>query len=209
VLMAAVLQSVLSPRWNEEDRLAALRRYCILDTPPEPDFDDLVRLAAQVCQTPVALITLVDDRRQWFKAELGLGVRETPLVASICATAILQPGLFVVPDTTKDPRFAGNPLVQGEPHLRFYAGARLETPQGLPLGTLCVLDTKPRDLNEEQRFTLMTLARQVMGQLELRRAIVDRDEALGASRQAEERQALLVRELHHRVRNTLALVQEH
>jgi GAF domain-containing protein len=205
--MAPVFQSVSSPTWHEDDRLKALRCYGILDTPPEADFDDIVRLAARVCQTPVALITLVDDRRQWFKAEIGLGVHETPLVTSICAKAILQPELLVVPDTTKDPRFKGNPLVQGEPHLRFYAGAPLQTPAGLPLGMLCVLDTKPRDLDEEQRLTLTTLARQVMAQLELRRALSERDEALAANQATEHRQALLVRELHHRIRNTLALVQ--
>jgi two-component sensor histidine kinase len=196
-----------SPTWDEEDRLAALRRYSILDTPPEADFDDIVRLAAQVCQCPIALISLIDDRRQWFKAEVGLGVRETPLVASICTKAILQPGLFIVPDTTEDPRFASTPLVQGEPHLRFYAGAPLKTPDGLPLGTLCVLDTKPRNLTPEQQFTVTTLARQVVIQLELRRVVTAREEALAASRRAEQRQAVLVRELHHRIRNTLALVQ--
>ncbi len=192
----------------EEDRLAALRRYAILDTPREPAFDDIVCLAAQVCRTPVALISLVEDRRQWFKAEFGLGLRETSLVESICASAILQPGILVVPDTTRDHRFDDNPLVRGNPYLRFYAGARLETPEGLPLGALCVLDTAPREgLTEQQRFTLVTLARQVMAQLELRRAVIDRDEALAASRRTEQRQALLVRELHHRIRNTLALVQ--
>src|SRR3712207_4182799 len=108
-----VLQGQVAPAWDEEERLAALRRYRILDTPPEPDFDDLVRLAAQVCQTPVALISLIDEQRQWFKAELGLGRRATPLVESICATAILQPGVFVVPDAAQDPRFDGNPLVKG------------------------------------------------------------------------------------------------
>ena len=199
--------SQVASTWNEPDRLAALRHYGILDTPPEPDFDDLVRLAAQVCEAPVSLISLVDEQRQWFKAEVGFGRRETPLVESICATALLQPGLFIVPDTAQDTRFEGNPLVQGEPHLRFYAGALLETPEGLPLGTLCVLDTKPRDLNEEQRFTLKTLSRQVMAQLELRRALARCEEALMANRRAEQRQALLVRELHHRIRNTLALVQ--
>ncbi len=108
----------------------------------------------------------------------------------------------------KDPRFDDNPLVQGKPHLRFYAGARLETPEGLPLGALCVLDTMPRDgLTEQQKFTLTALARQVMAQLELRRAIAERDEALIVMQRAEQRQALLVRELHHRIRNTLALVQ--
>jgi two-component sensor histidine kinase len=203
-MSASGLQEV----WVEEDRLAALRRYAILDTPREPAFDDIVCLAAQVCRTPVALISLVEDRRQWFKAEFGLGLRETSLVESICASAILQPGILVVPDTTRDHRFDDNPLVRGNPYLRFYAGARLETPEGLPLGALCVLDTAPREgLTEQQRFTLVTLARQVMAQLELRRAVIDRDEALAASRRTEQRQALLVRELHHRIRNTLALVQ--
>jgi two-component sensor histidine kinase len=196
------------PSWSEVDRLAALRRYAILDTPCEPDFDDIVRLAAQACEAPVAVISLVDDRRQWFKAEIGLDVRETALVESICAQAIQQPGLFVVPDASKDERFDNNPLVQGAPHLRFYAGARLETPEGLPLGALCVLDTKPREgLTEAQRFSLSALARQVMAQMELRWTVMQRDEALAASHRAEQRQALLVRELHHRIRNTLALVQ--
>ena len=202
-----MLSEDLRPPWNENDRLAALRSYRILDTPPEPIFDDLVQLAAQVCQTPIALITLVEDRRQWFKAEIGLGMRETPLDVSICAHAILQPGLFVVPDTATDERFNCNPLVVGEPHLRFYAGARLETSDGLPLGTVCVLDHAPRDLGVQQGFALRTLARQTMSQLELRRALAERDEALAASHQTEQRQALLVRELHHRVRNTLATVQ--
>jgi two-component sensor histidine kinase len=130
------------------------------------------------------------------------------LIESMCAQAILRSGLFIVPDASKDPHFDDNPVVKGEPHIRFYAGARLDTPEGLPLGALCVLDTKPRDdLTEEQRFALTALARQVMAQLELRRLIAERDEALTAIDQAEQRQALLVRELHHRIRNTLALVQ--
>jgi two-component sensor histidine kinase len=195
------------PGWNESDRLAALRSYRVLDTPPEPPFDDLVRLAARDCEAPVALISLVEDRRQWFKAEVGLGVRETALAQSVCLKVLLPPGLVVIPDLTKDPRFDHNPLVAGEAGLRFYAGARLETPDGLPLGRLCVLDRVARDLTEDQAFTLTALARQVMSQLELRRAILERDEALAASRRAEQRQALLVRELHHRVRNSLAMVQ--
>ena len=116
--------------WDEAKRLAALRSYGILDTPLEQGFDDVVRIAAYVCNAPISVINLIDDDRQWFKAEIGLGVRETPLDVSICAHAILQPGLFVVPDTTKDPRFASNPLVTGEPNLRFYAGALLETQIG-------------------------------------------------------------------------------
>jgi two-component sensor histidine kinase len=202
-----VLIDKLLPTWTESDRLAALRSYRILDTPPEPAFDDLVQLAARACQAPIALISLIDERRQWFKAEVGLGVRETPLDRSICLTAMLQPGLTIVPDLTEDPRFARNPLVTGEPHLRFYAGAVLKTPEGVPLGALCVLDCMPRDLTEEQASTLTMLARQVMSQLELRRAIAERDERLEASQQIEQRQTLLVRELHHRVKNTLATVQ--
>jgi two-component sensor histidine kinase len=195
------------PPWNESARLAALRSHRVLDTPPEPEFDALVHLAARVCRAPVAWISLIDERRQWFKAEVGLGIRETPLDRSICLSAMLEPGVTVVPDLTEDPRFAANPLVTGEPHLRFYAGAVLRTPGGLPLGALCVLDHVPRELTEDQAFTLTTLAQQVMSQLELRRAIAERDDLLEASRKVEERQTLLVRELHHRVKNTLAMVQ--
>jgi two-component sensor histidine kinase len=193
--------------WNETDRLAALRSYRVLDTPPEPEFDDLVELVARICRTPVALISLIDKRRQWFKAGVGLGIQETPLDRSICVNAMLLPGLTIVPDLTKDPRFAQNPLVTGEPHLRFYAGASLRTPDGLPLGTLCVLDYESRNLTEEQASTLTMLARQVISQLELRRAIAERDDALDGKRKIEQRQSLLVRELHHRVKNTLATVQ--
>ena len=166
--------------WNEEERLAALARYAILDTPREPEFDDLVRLAADVFETPVALVSLMAEGRQWLKAEVGVGADELPLDTSICAHAILQPGIFVVPDTTKDERFACNPLVTGEPRLRFYAGALLETPEGLPIGTVCVLDMKPRPegITGRQRLTLEVLARQAMTLLELRRAIAQRDQAL-------------------------------
>jgi two-component sensor histidine kinase len=202
-----VLSDKLQPAWTEIDRLATLRSYRVLDTPSEPAFDDLVQLAARACQTPVALISLIDERRQWFKAEVGLGVRETPLDRSICLSAMLEPGLTIVPDLTEDPRFACNPLVTEQPHLRFYAGAVLRTPDGVPLGALCVLDWVPRDLTEDQAFILQSLSRQVMSQLELRRAVAERDEKLEASHRIEERQTLLVRELHHRVKNTLATVQ--
>jgi len=149
-------------------RLAALHRYEILDTPVEAEFDDFTRLAAHICQTPVAVISLVDRDRQWFKSEIGLGVRETPLNVSICKHAILQKGIFVVPDTTLDERFRCNPLVAGDPHLRFYAGALLESSEGLPMGTLCVLDYQPRQLTETQKEALSMLARQVMTVMELR-----------------------------------------
>jgi len=193
--------------WSETERLAALKSFEILDTPPEPDFDDVVRLVAQVCEAPRAAINLIDENRQWFKAELGLGLRETSLDVSLCAQVILQPGLTIIPDVTKDSRFATNPLVTGKPHIRFYAGVLLETSDGLPLGTLCVLDDDVRELTPPQAFALQTLARQVMALLELRRALGQRDRALAARRRAEERQGLLTRELHHRVKNTLATVQ--
>ncbi|HYF54920.1 MAG TPA: GAF domain-containing protein, partial [Salinarimonas sp.] len=132
------------PSWNEAERVAALRGYGILDTPPEAAFDEIARIAALVLEAPIAVVNLIEDTRQFFKAEIGLGVRETPLDVSICAHALLAGDLLVVPDTARDPRFACNPLVTGAPHLRFYAGALLETPRGLPIGTLCVLDHAPR-----------------------------------------------------------------
>lgn len=171
------------PQW-EQARLTALRRYEILDTPVEEEFDDFTQLAAHICQAPIAVINLIDANRQWFKSEVGLGVRETPLDASICRHAILQPGLFVVPDTTQDPRFQNNPLVTGEPHLRFYAGALLESSEGLPLGTLCVLDHQTRQLTSEQCRALKLLARQVMTTLELRlaaRALAERNATLDSA----------------------------
>lgn len=157
------------PHRDEPARLAALRSYGILDTPQESDFDDLVRLAAQICEVPVALITLLDAERQWFKAKVGTEISETPTEISFCSHAILQDDVMVVSDMTHDPRFVENPLVTGGPEVRFYAGAPLVTPEGLPLGTLCVLDTEPRDFSEEKRTALRTLGRQAMAQLELRR----------------------------------------
>jgi GAF domain-containing protein len=130
--------------WSEEQRLAALASYRILDTPPEPEFDDIVRLASKLCETPIAAISLVADGRQWFKAAVGLELRETSLVVAVCDDAIRLHGLFEVPDLSLDPRFRESALVQGPPHLRFYAGAPLLTPTGLPLGMLCVLDTQAR-----------------------------------------------------------------
>ena len=207
MLTSVTVTSDQSLPWDEDQRLAALRAHAILDTPPEPDFDDITHLAAHVCGAPVAAISLVEDRRQWFKSEIGLGVRETPIEVSFCAQAALRPGLTVVQDASTDPRFSVNPLVVGYPRLRFYAGARLDTAEGLPLGTLCVLDYVPRDLTPEQGTALKTLARQVVAQIELRHALTQRDEALAESRRAEARQALLVRELHHRNRNQLAVMQ--
>ncbi|MGK7870648.1 sensor histidine kinase [Falsiroseomonas sp. E2-1-a20] len=181
--------------WSEAERLAALHGYDILDQPLDAQFDDFVQIAAQVCEAPIAVVNLIDQGRQWFAAERGLGVRETPLDVSICAHAILQPGVFVIPDLTQDGRFNCNPLVTGDPRLRFYGGALLETPEGLPLGTMCVLDyeARPQGLTERQAFTLRALARQVMTQLELRRAVAEK--------------ALMIQEAHHRVKNSLQMVQ--
>ena len=157
---------------NEIARLEALRAYDILDTPPERACDDLVQLAAQLCGTPIALISLVDTGRQWFKARVGLDACETSRENSFCAHALLQPGeLFVVPDATADPRFAGNPLVTGEPRVRFYAGVPLVTPEGHALGTLCVIDRVPRELSAGQQSALGRLARLAMDQFELRRKL--------------------------------------
>jgi two-component sensor histidine kinase len=190
----------------EAPRLEALRRYDILDTPVEPAYDAVVNLVADICDMPIAVINLIDSGRQWFKAEKGLGVRELPLDASICAHAILQPGLFVVPDTQKDARFRDNPLVRGDPHLRFYAGALLETKDGLPLGTVCVLDYKPRELNDRQRKLLLLMAQQVMAQLELRVSLREKEEALRISSAALAEKVILIQEIDHRVQNSLAIV---
>jgi PAS domain S-box-containing protein len=172
--------------WSEPERIAALRSYAILDTDREASFDDLVKLVAQICEAPIAVVNLIDEGRQWFKAEVGLGVRETPLETSFCAHALLAQDGMVVPDATGDPRFACNPLVTGEAHLRFYAGVLLKTAEGLPLGTLCVLDTEPRPdgLTEFQSSALKTLAGQAMAQLELRRALAQRRESEETARRA-------------------------
>ena len=161
---------------DEAARLCALDRYCLLDTPREQDFDEIAEAAAELCETPIAVVNLIGDGRQFFKAEVGLGVRETPLETSFCRQAILQQDFLYVPDTTQDPRFEGNPLVTGAPGLRFYAGALLKTEEGHPVGTVCVLDTKPHQLNETQRKGLMRLARQTMAQMELRRSLREQAE---------------------------------
>lgn len=155
---------------EETDRQLLLGELGVLDTPPERAFDDLVRIAARLCATPIALVTLLDPRRQWFKARFGLDQRQAPRAHAPCAHAVLEPSrLMVVEDASQDPRFAGAPLVAGQPHLRFYAGAPLVLEEGIAVGTLCVYDSQPRRLDDDQREGLSALARQVICLLELRR----------------------------------------
>lgn len=194
--MDFVLDSVA----RENDRVAALASFDMLDSPREQDFDAIAELASRICETPIAVVNLVAEDRQFFKAEVGLGVRETPLDSSFCAKAILEHEFLLVPDATLDPRFACNPLVTGEPKLRFYAGALLKTSDGHAIGTVCVLDYRPRALTQLQQDTLRVLARQAMRQLELKKALRERDEA-------QRQQALLNAEISHRMKNTLAMVQ--
>src|ERR1700683_1960527 len=171
---------------NEIARLLALQRYAILDTFPEQEFDDLSRLAAMICGTPIALVSLVDADRQWFKAKVGIDDAETPRDVAFCGYAILQKDVMVVPDALEDARFRGNPLVIDRPNVRFYAGAPLITQDGHALGTLCVLDHVPRELTSEQKQALKALSRLVVAQIELRRSVSDQSLAIRERRRAEE-----------------------
>lgn len=153
---------------NEILRLAALKNSKLLDTSAEEVFDDFTKLASQICNTPIALITLVDETRQWFKSNIGLDTSETPRNISICGHAILGNEIFEVPDTLEDERFRDNPLVTNEPNIRFYAGMPLITDEGYAFGTLCVIDKTPRLLTLKQHAALQMLGRQVVTLIEYR-----------------------------------------
>jgi GAF domain-containing protein len=163
---------------NETQRLAALREYQILDTTTEQTYDDITALAAYLCNVPIAVISLVDESRQWFKSKLGLNEQETPRDVAFCAHAILQSEPLIVRDALKDSRFADSALVTRAPCIRFYAGFPLASPEGFALGTLCAIDRKPRQLSAEQKQAMQSLSRQVMALLELRRVSTRLAEAL-------------------------------
>jgi anti-sigma regulatory factor (Ser/Thr protein kinase) len=190
---------------DEAARLAALRRYRILDTQPERGFDDLTMLASHVCGTPIALISLVDADRQWFKSRVGLTIAETSRTISFCTHAIQQTDLFIVPDASVDARLRDNPFVTGEAHVRFYAGAPLMTPDGHALGTLCVIDHVSRTLTAEQVEALEALRRQAQAQLELRRNLMELEQALAERDRAEAAQTNLIAELRQALDNVRKL----
>jgi len=182
------------PMKNESVRVAALYSYAILDTEPEQAFDDLVLLASFISKTPIALISLVDEDRQWFKSKVGVSISETSREIAFCAAAIQQPDVFVVPDTLNDERFRNNPLVVSEPNVRFYAGAPLIDGEGNALGTICVIDRIPREFGPDQQAALKALSRLVLAQLEFRRNLILLKQALNdRTKEEHERQRELIK----------------
>jgi GAF domain-containing protein len=186
-------------------RVAALNRYAILDSEPEQSFDDLVILAAHICQVPMAMLSLVDDHRQWFKSKFGVQVGETPREISICSHAIQQGDLFVVPDTLADSRFRENPLVTGEPHIRFYAGTPLINEDGYALGTLCVVDREPRELDTDQREAINALGRLALRQMELRMNLQLLKDALNDRTREEHARELELKRLEEKLVRVMGL----
>lgn len=194
---------------NEGKRLQTLHAYQILDSIPDAQYQDIVELAAAICGTPIALISLVDEHRQWFKAKVGIDAQETSRDVAFCAHALLNPHeLMLVPDATVDPRFANNPLVTGPMQVRFYAGVPLCTEQGLPLGTLCVIDHIPRELTPAQTTALSSLSRQVMSLLELRHKVAQLEQAQALLQQAEKMASIgqLAAGVAHEINNPVGFV---
>jgi two-component system, NtrC family, sensor kinase len=189
---------------NEEQRLATLHGYEILDTEPEAAFDDLTFLASYICQTPIALISLIDADRQWFKSKIGVSLTETSRDIAFCALAMLQSDVFIVPDASEDERFAKNPLVVSEPRIRFYAGTALMM-EGQALGALCVIDRVPRTLDSEQLEALRAINRQVQTQLELRRNLKRLGESLTARDRVEQEKERTFQELKAALANIRTL----
>lgn len=194
-----------APSSLEAARVAALNRYAILDTEPEQSFDDLVILAAHTCRTPIAMLSLVDEHRQWFKSKIGVPIRETPREVSFCSHAIQQDDLFIVSDTLRDGRFRDNALVVGEPHIRFYAGAPLVNEDGFALGTLCVVDREPRELDEDQKNALLALRRLALAQIELRLNLRLLKDALNDRTREEHARELELKRLEEKLIRVLGL----
>jgi len=193
---------------DEDMRIETLRQYDILDTAPESQFDDIAVLAARLCGAPMAAVSLIDEKRQWFKARIGLDLEELPRERSFCNVTIRGNGLFIVPDLTADARFADDPLVASHPNLRFYAGAPLTTGDGFVLGTLSVFDSIPRELTEEQKDALCVLARQVVAQLELRRSLKSLKQLVHERDRSEEQLRISHRDLEARVAERTAALNQ-
>lgn len=192
---------------DESARIAELDAFRILDTLPEDSYDDITRLASQICDTPIALISLVDRERQWFKSRVGIEQSETSRDAAFCAHAIVDSDeMLIVPDATADARFADSPLVLGDPNIRFYAGAPLVTESGHAIGTLCVIDREPRNLTPEQGKALNALARQVMAQLSLRQALNHVTQQQAEVAEAIRQRDTLVAAVSHELRTPLTAV---
>lgn len=193
-------------RPDDAQRLSALRDYRVLDSAPEEAFENIAQLVSSIFGAPIALVSLVDEHRQWFKAKVGLQMSETPIAHSFCAHAILGDRPLVVEDALTDPRFATNPLVTDDPRVRFYCGVPMRTPEGHGLGTLCILDRQPRTISAEQLSALEMLAHQVEIELEIRRRLMLLEEALSHQRKEHRAKELLAAMVVHDLRSPLTTI---